>query len=278
MLKLLGARQLGNKDVSDILRVFAADPVASCMVAARVEDCGLDPRMLHGELWSRGGPRESLAFSGANLVPLRGTIDDLRAFADRACRGPRMCSSLVGRSELTLPLWEMLELDWGAAREVRPEQPLLVLTDAPTCAPDQSVRRVRSSELDVYLPAAIAMFIEEVGVDPRAHDGGRAYRHRVAGLISKGRAWARFEDGQVVFKAEVGSLSSKVGQIQGVWVDPAYRGRGLGAAGTAAIAATVVDSGRVASLYVNDYNKAARGAYARVGFEQVATFSTVLLD
>ncbi|NLG54172.1 MAG: DUF4081 domain-containing protein [Rhodococcus sp.] len=278
MLKLLGARQLGSKDVSDILRVFAADPVASCMVAARVEDCGLDPRMLHGELWSRGGPQESLAFSGANLIPLRGSLDDLRAFADRACRGPRMCSSIVGRAELALPLWELLELDWGPAREVRRDQPLLVLTDSPACALDADVRRVRTSELETYLPAAISMFIEEVGIDPRAHDGGHAYRRRVAGLIAAGRAWARFEDGRVVFKAEVGSQSSKVGQIQGVWVDPQYRGRGYGAAGTAAVADAVLDSGRVASLYVNNYNQSARAAYVRVGFEQVATFATVLLD
>ncbi|QNG19186.1 GNAT family N-acetyltransferase [Rhodococcus triatomae] len=278
MLKLLGARQLGSKDVSDVLRVLDADPVAACMVAARVEDSGLDPRMLHGELWSRGGPLESLVFSGANLVPLRGTVDDLRAFADRACRGPRMCSSLVGRAELTLPLWEMLSLDWGPAREVRSEQPLLALTGSPRCRPDRSVRKVRMSELEAYFPAAVSMFLEEVGVDPRMHDGGRAYRRRVAGLISAGRAWARFEDGEVVFKAEVGSMSSKVGQIQGVWVDPAYRGHGYGAAGTATVAEAVTAAGRTASLYVNDYNQAARGAYARVGFEQVATFATILLD
>jgi predicted GNAT family acetyltransferase len=39
-----------------------------------------------------------------------------------------------------------------------------------------------------------------------------------------------------------------------------------------------VDSGRTASLYVNSFNVPARRAYERVGFERVATFSTVLLD
>lgn len=54
-----------------------------------------------------------LCFSGANLVPLFGTYDDLRSFAERALRSPRVCSSLVGRAELTLPLWDMLAADWG---------------------------------------------------------------------------------------------------------------------------------------------------------------------
>jgi hypothetical protein len=82
----------------------------------------------------------------------------------------------------------------------------------------------------------------------------------------------------VVFKAEIGSQSPMVGQIQGVWVHPESRGRGLGTAGTAAVAAAVVQTGRTASLYVNSYNTVARAAYARVGFREVGTFATVLLD
>nr|WP_206031004.1 GNAT family N-acetyltransferase [Rhodococcus sp. B10] len=269
---------MGSKDTAHVLRVLDADPIASCMIAARVQESGLDPRSFHGELWSRGGPDESLCFYGANLVPLLGSTDDLRSFADRACRGPRMCSSLVGRAELTLPLWEMLEADWGAARELRSDQPLLATSQYSSYPADPHVRLVRADELDVYLAAAVAMFIEEVGVDPRANDGGRGYRRRIASLIAAGRAWARFEDGAVVYKAEVGSQSASVGQIQGVWVDPVHRGNGLGSAGTAAVVDAVVRSGRVASLYVNSYNYAARRAYERIGLTQVATFTTVLLD
>lgn len=278
MLKLLGARQLGGRDTAQVLRVLEADPVAACMVAARVQQSGLDPRALQGEMWSRGGPTESLCFAGANLVPLLGDSDDLRSFADRATRFPRMCSSIVGRASLALPLWAMLESEWGPGREVRSDQPLLALRGDPAVRPDPRVRQVRMDEIESYLPAAVAMFIEEVGIDPRASDGGRNYRRRVANLIASGRAWARFENGEVVYKAEVGSMSAAVGQIQGVWVDPARRGEGIGAAGTAAVAAAVAALGRVPSLYVNSYNVRARHTYARVGFTQVATFATVLLD
>ncbi|MFF3225570.1 GNAT family N-acetyltransferase [Nocardia suismassiliense] len=277
--KYVPARQLANRDLGQVLRILDADPVASCMVAARLQEFGLDTaRCGQGELWSRGGPSESLCFSGANLIPLRGDHNALRAFADRAIRWPRIASSVVGRRELALPLWEMLSDHWGPERELRGEQPLLALTQPPLVAPDPTVRRVRPDELDRYLCAAIAMFIEEVGVDPRAGDGGRGYRRRIQSLIESGRAWARFEDGEVVFKAEVGSLSRRTGQIQGVWVHPEHRGTGRGTMGTAAIANAVIASGRTASLYVNDYNEVARRAYSRVGFRQIATFSTVLLD
>jgi predicted GNAT family acetyltransferase len=66
-------------------------------------------------------------------------------------------------------------------------------------------------------------------------------------------------------------------QIQGVWVAPAYRGRGVGTVGTAA----VVEYARktiapVVSLYVNDFNAPARAAYRRVGFQEVGRYASVL--
>lgn len=277
VLRTAAARQLTHRDLAAVRRALAAEPVAACMVAARVLEHGVEPYRVHGELWTAGSPEDSLCFSGANLIPLIGGPDAVRAFADRARRGARACSSLVGPAGLVLPLWEALAPVWGAARDVRPAQPLLALLDAPRIEPDPEVRPVLPHEIDSYLPAAVAMFTEEVGVDPRGNDGGRSYRARVADLIAAGRAWARFEQGRVVFKAEVGSLSDRVGQIQGVWVAPELRGHGLGSAGTAAVAVGVRRLDRVPSLYVNDFNHAARASYARVGFTEVGTFATVLL-
>lgn len=259
-------------------RVLDQDPVGSCMVAARVADHGVDPPSIGGELWTRRGVDESLCYSGANLVPLKGKPVDLNAFADKAMSTVRRCSSLVGRAELVLPMWRRLENAWGPARDVRGSQPLMALRSMPNCSLDTEVRQVRPDELDAYLAAAVDMFIGEVGVDPRLGDGGRGYRRRVANLIAAGRAWARFEQGTAVFKAEVGSQSPAVSQIQGVWVHPERRGHGLGSAGTATLASVVVGTGRIASLYVNDFNLVARATYERVGFTPVGTFATVLLD
>ena len=81
----------------------------------------------------------------------------------------------------------------------------------------------------------------------------------------------------MLFKAEIGAVSRAACQVQGVWVAPAYRGQGIGTAGTAA----VVEYARAAlapvvSLYVNDFNGAARAAYRRVGFREVGQYASVL--
>jgi hypothetical protein len=136
---------------------------------------------------------------------------------------------------------------------------------------------VRLDELDLLLPASIAMFTEEVGVSPVAGDGGVLYRARVRELVAAGRAFARFDGDRIVFKAEIGAATSAACQVQGVWVDPKWRGRGLSVPGMAAVVeACRRDLAPAVSLYVNDFNAPARRAYERVGFAQVGTFASIL--
>jgi predicted GNAT family acetyltransferase len=148
---------------------------------------------------------------------------------------------------------------------------------AATVPADPLVRRVRPDEIDVLLPACVAMFTEEVGVSPVAADGGAAYRIRVAELIRGGRAFARIEDGRVLFKAEIGSVTPSACQVQGVWVAPDLRGHGLSAPGMAAVIdISLREIAPVVGLYVNDYNTAARATYRRVGMTDRGTFMSVL--
>jgi predicted GNAT family acetyltransferase len=274
------ARVLEPGDLDAALAVLNRDPVANAFVTSRVNVAGLDPWRLGGEMWGwySGGKLTSLCYAGANLVPLCATPEAVRAFADRARRAGRRCSSIVGPAEATADLWSQLEPSWGPAREVRSHQPLMTTRALPAdVAPDPLVRRVRRDEMDVLMPACVAMFTEEVGVSPLAGDGGLLYQARVAELVSTGRAFARIDDGRVVFKAEIGAVTRHTCQIQGVWVDPDHRGQGLSETGMAAVLHYALrDVAPVASLYVNDFNTPARAAYQRVGFTEVGAFMSVL--
>jgi predicted GNAT family acetyltransferase len=272
-------RVCSDRDRSAVDEVLALDPVGSVMVASRVQVAGLDPWRLGAELWGYAaeGHLASLCLSGANLVPVNAGPEACRAFADRARRQGRRCSSIVGDAEAVLEMWRRLAPSWDRPRDVRDSQPLMLLDSDPLVAGDPAVRRVRAEELDILLPAAIAMYTEEIGFSPAAGDGGALYRARVAELIDQGRAFARIEDGAVVFKAEVGAASDGACQVQGVWTAPTLRGRGIGTAGMATVAAEARRSiaPRV-SLYVNEHNTAAQRAYAAVGFRRVGTFASVL--
>jgi predicted GNAT family acetyltransferase len=157
----------------------------------------------------------------------------------------------------------------------------MAMSGDPLVSPDPAVRRTRTSELELLVPACVAMFTEEVGYSPIAADGGAVYRAQVSGLVSAGRSFVRIDDTgsgpHVVFKAELGSVIPEAVQVQGVWVNPRYRGRGLAAPAMAALIEIVrKEVAPVVSLYVNGYNTRAVRAYERVGFQTVGTYATVL--
>src|SRR3954467_4082008 len=134
-------------------------------------------------------------------------------------------------------MWEVLARSWDAPRAIRAVQPLLLLDrDDDLPRGDGRVRPVRGGEIDRSLPAAAAMFTEELGMSPYRTTGAADYRRRVAGMIDSGRAFAIFAaGGDVGFKADVGVVSPRTCQVQGVWVRPELRGQGIGGAALAVV-------------------------------------------
>ncbi|MBD8060542.1 GNAT family N-acetyltransferase [Cellulomonas sp. JH27-2] len=281
-----GGRVLSDDDLPAALAVCAKDPVGSVLATARLEQAQyIGVRRAGGELWGYelDGRLEGICWAGANIVPVvpdDGTVDVERAaeaFASMARRQGRRCSSLVGPADAVLAMWRRLRPAWPGVREVRDDQPSMVIDTAPAVAADPQVRRSRLDELDEVLPACVRMFTEEVGYSPASGPGG-PYETRVRTLVNQGRSFVKMSDSSgVVFKAELGAVAGGVAQVQGVWVAPEHRGRGLSEEGMAAVVQlTLADVAPVVSLYVNAYNVRALAAYRRVGFRQVGSYATVL--
>ncbi|HET8663375.1 MAG TPA: DUF4081 domain-containing protein [Nocardioides sp.] len=274
-----GVAVLGPADLPDFLELAARHPVVNAFAEYRARSTNLEGRLLAGEIWGRYDAGELVAAChvGANLVPVECTRDDAQAFAERALTRPRSVVTIVGPQDQVWPMWDHLSESWGPARETRWDQPHMELADDPHVTPDPAVRRSTPDDFAVLYPACVAMYTEEVGVDPESDGGAPIYRSRVRQLIGLGWSFARIEEGRVVFKAEVAHATPHAAQIQGVWVAPERRGEGIAAAGVAAVAeACRRDIAPVVSLYANIWNEPARRAYERVGFRQTETFATVM--
>lgn len=274
-----GVRPLGAADLDAFLTLARRDPVVNVFADYRASTTNLEPRWLGGEMWGRfdGGTLLAACHVGANLVPVQATAEDAAVFAERALTRGRTVSTLVGPQEPVRVFWNGVAASWGRPREARWEQPHLEISESPLVAPDPLVRRTTRADLDEVYPACVAMYTEEVGVSPEAGGGAELYRARVLQLISRGWSFARFDGDRLIFKAEVACATPYAAQIQGVWVPPDMRRQGVAAAGMAA----VVEIARreiapVVSLYVNDWNHAARAVYEKVGFRETARFATVM--
>src|ERR1022692_1606113 len=203
-LRSSSLRLLNDRDREDVFALCDQDPVVNVFVTSRVQEAGLDPVRLGGQMggFVPGGRLDSLGYAGGDLVPVAATADAVTAFAGRARLQGRRCSSIVGPADAIRDLWDLLRPYWGQPREIRRAQPVMAISGPPRVAADPLVRRVRPDELSVLMPASVAMFTEEVGVSPVGPDGGSAYRARVGELIAAGRAFARIQDGPGAVQAE----------------------------------------------------------------------------
>ncbi len=279
MLSTTNVRALTADDLPALRELLDRDPLVNLFVRHRVDLTGLQERLMGGRVWGYydGDELVSACHAGANIVPVQATPAAIEAFADRLLTDGGRPASIVGLRSAVMPLWERVESAWGPARSLRPFQPFLELEGEVEVPPDTRVRRVVLDEFDVLYPACVAMFTEEVGIDPEI-GGASGYRARVAQLISQGWAFAIIEDGEVLFKTEVGAATSYACQLQGVWVRPDRRGEDIAVRALAAVVQLVKETvAPVVTLYVNDHNRSARRTYERVGFREMEMFASILI-
>ncbi|MCD5342315.1 GNAT family N-acetyltransferase [Arthrobacter sp. AK04] len=275
----ISVRTLDGDDTAALVLLAQRDPVSNVFILAHLRATGtaaptsggagvlgvFDDGVLAGACWA-----------GANLVPIQLEPTLAGVVAAAANRSGRRYASAFGPAAAVLALHaELVELG-HRAHEVRPDQPLMTISEAPSVEPNPGLALGNLADFDRILPACAAMFEEEVGYSPFL--GGREfYSRRVEGLIRQGHSLVHLNEArEVVFKAELGAVTSDVTQIQGVWMNPLYRGQGLSAGYMASVVEQARKVAPVTSLYVNGFNTRARATYERVGFSQVGTFATVL--
>lgn len=272
-------RILGPDDVDTALDLCARDPAANVFVASRILDGGLGQGSTAAYGWFDGGRLEALVWTIANVVPVGTTPASWPVLASQVRKVRRRCASFLGPRDEVMGLWQHTRHDFPQPRAVRAAQPLMGTRTPPSQLGidlDPRVRPATVDEVDIVLPAAEHMFTAEIGYRPYT-GSSTFYRDSIWRLIRGGRTYVVVERGRVVFKADVGSVGLGAMQIQGVWVAPELRGRGLAAGFMAAtVEQAMVDHAPFATLYVNDFNTPAIATYERIGMERLGTFSTIL--
>lgn len=275
----LTLRILTGADTGALLELARQDAVANVFILSHLETAGTaSPTAGGASIFGvfDGGTLLGACWAGANLVPVQLAPELAGLVAAAAHRSGRRYASIFGPAGTVRALHEALEQLGHEAQEIRANQPLLTITGPPRLEPNPALGFGHLADFDKILPACAAMFEEEVGYSP--YLGGREYySRRVKGLIRAGHSLVHLGPSrEVVFKAELGAVTPEVTQVQGVWMNPSFRGLGLSAGYMSAVVVLAQTLAPVTSLYVNDFNTRARASYERVGFRQVGTFATVL--
>ena len=276
-------RPIGREDQPRVLTALDRNPVRDVFIASRILHDGALTAFGPSPLWGAfdDGRLQGLLHVGPNLVPATDDQGACQALA-AAAGGLYPTRMVVGERVTVELLWSLIGSSYPAPREVRRRQfvyavdPDLLVRD-PHGRGRGIARLAERSDEDRVLRLSAAMYTEEMGENPLARDPD-GYRRRVRMLISRGWTYVYEQAGQLQFKMDVGCASHHTAQIQGVYVPPELRGRGVGTTAMAACCDLALDRHPNLSLYVNDFNTPAVALYERIGFRREPyDFQTIML-
>lgn len=259
------ARLVNQPDPARILEFCRREPVERVFL----EDVA---RRGLGRFVALEGKGEFLAVChiGANIVP-SGT--DAAAFSKAATsRGARM---IVGEERAVTEFWEAVSSRFPDPVDDRPGQPVYVLDRLPP--PGRTgLRLAELADLPLLVPACAAAYREEVGIDAHAREPAlSAWRTRAQ--IEQGRSWVWAEGDHILFKAEASAWTEMAVQLQQVWVDPEFRGRGFARRGLADLCIELLKKTPVVCLFVRPDNGPAIALYESLGMRPTITYRSLIL-
>ena len=267
------------QDQEETLTFLAQRPIHTVAMVGFINDNGMENPLNRGSFYgcrNENGELEGVALIGHAILMETRTTRAVQAFANIS---QRLSNShmIMGEQQQVEEFWEcyakrgqefrlacrelLYELRWPA--EVRGEVP--------------GLRRATMNDLELIMPVQAEMALNESGVDPRQTDA-EGFERRCRRRIELGRTWVLVKQGQLVFKAEVVSDTPELAYLEGIWVNPSYRGMNYGVRCLSDVCYRLLRNKTSVCLLVNVENEAAQSLYKRAGFRLQSTYDTIFLD
>lgn len=138
------------------------------------------------------------------------------------------------------------------------------------------LRLATMDELDLIVPAHAQIAYDESGIDPLLVDA-KGFRERCARRIEMGQSWVLVENGRLLFKAEVVTDTPETIYLEGIWVDPLERGKGIGSRCMSQLSRSFLKRSSSVCVLVNEKFKSAQAFYKKAGFKFISHYDTIFL-
>ncbi len=277
-LEPCAVRELCRPDQNEVIEFLSARPIHTVFMAGLIRDNGLLSPQNRGSFYAshnQFGQLEGVALIGHATLLEAHTENAVISFA-RIARNCQSTHLIRGEQTTTSTFWRYYS---DAAEEPRLvcSEHLFGLSDTPTYAePVNDLRPATLDDLDRIMAVNSAMAFEEGGTSPLQRDPG-GFRYRTGRRIEQGRVWTWYQDGRLVFKADIVSQTPDVTYLEGVYVRPEDRRKGYGLRCLTQLSAVLLGRSRTVCLTANDRNKSAIALYKKAGFQFYSRYETIYL-
>jgi predicted GNAT family acetyltransferase len=259
--------RLSTGEESNVLSVLSTPSLTSAIMSGFIRDNGLDSRLNRGCFYACHDERKNL--TGIALIghtTLLETFDEdaMQAFANVARETPAK-HLLIGEHNSVLQFWNNYALNGESPRLINPILFLQRRQQFNKHEPVDGLRLATKKDLEHVVLAQAAMAFETCGVDPLKKDPA-GFCKRYLRRIEKQRVWVLIKDDRLVFKTDVTSESEDVAYLEGVYVSPEERGKGLGRTCLQAIGHSLLERKKAIYLFVEHDNARLQSFYSNLGF------------
>jgi hypothetical protein len=275
----LDIHPLTNAHAGEVLGFLGGSSVDQIVMSGLIRDNGVESLFNRGTFYAARNPRgrlEGVALVGhATLFEAR-TDEALYAFANLA-KLNQHAHVIVGQQEKIDRFWSYYgeggQLPRQICRELLFEQrtPLLALEPVP------ELRRATLADLRHIIPVNALLAEEESNVNPLDVDA-RGFRARLERRIEHGRVWVWIRGARLIFKTDVMTEAPGVVYLEGVFVHPLERGRGVGARCLSQLGQQFLAHAQAVCLLVNERNKDAQRFFFKVGYKLRDCYDTIFLQ
>jgi predicted GNAT family acetyltransferase len=271
--------RLTAKDGPQVLRLLAERALHNAVMMGLIMDNGLESKFNRGTFYgcrdAAGGKLSGVALIGHGVFIDARSHEALRQFVKLAQNFPR-AHMLMGEQEMIERFWTLYAPAGQARRRLCREVLFELTKPADHSVEVENLRLAQVSDLPIVMPVHAAMALEESGVNPLDVDAD-GFRERCQRRIEKQRTWVLVEHDKLLFKADIISDTADVVYLEGVYVDPDQRGKGLGSQCLMQLTRTFLNRSKSVSVLVNQERRPALAFYEKLGFVSRGLYDTIFL-
>lgn len=277
--KPMKVENLTAEDEAEVMQFLSERPSHTFGLCGFIRSNGLVSPHNRGTFYAcrdEKGELQGVALIGHFILFETRSDAAIEAFARLAQQHPH-AHMLLGEQEKVEAFWHYYG-DGGqgtrlSCRELLLEQRWPVTVEAEMT----ELRLATIEDLDSVVPAHAQTAFDESGVNPLDVDP-EGFRQRCARRIEQGRTWVWVNEGRLMFKADVITDTPEVVYLEGVWVDPAERGKGYGLRCMSQISSGLLMNTKAVCLLVNEKFQAAQRLYKKAGYKLVGYYDTIFLN
>jgi GNAT superfamily N-acetyltransferase len=271
--------ELAEGELEEVLRFLSVRPVHTVVMTSFINDNGLRSELNRGKFFgyrNAEGRLEGVALIGHSTLIEARSDAALKAFAFKAKRSETPIHLIMSHGTAAETFWKYYGDGVSEPRLTCVERLFEVSFPFMVRTGQAGIRPAKMEELMQVAEAQAEIAFMECGVDPMKKDR-EGFLNRVARRILQGRVFVVFEGDTLVFKADIIAETDHVAYLEGIYVAPEYRGKGIGSACLADLTLNLMNRVENVCLLSNAEFENAHKSYLKAGFKATDECTTLFV-